>query len=132
MEVALRDAKAGLTVSIVCPTGTLVHSFKSRLPDVEGIENIQVDTIHGVLKYKRPGADQKVVWTPPTALRKVDVFGVDEGSQYDDQEVQRFSSVLRSRRTVRCVSSPQTFSSCSRWEGAVGVRNGVPVCLHSN
>ena len=77
-------------MSIVCPTGTLVYAFKSRLPDVEGIENIQVDTIHGLLKYKRPGPDQKVVWAPPTALRKVDMFLLDEGSQYDDQEVRRF------------------------------------------
>ena len=27
------------------------------MPDVDGIENVQVDTIHGVLRYKRGGAD---------------------------------------------------------------------------
>ena len=42
LEVAIRCAKAGLRVLIVCPTGQLVHSFKSQLPDVDGIENVQV------------------------------------------------------------------------------------------
>ena len=68
MEAAVRAAKAGTKVLIICPTGTLVHAYKSQLPQVDGIENVSVDTIHGVLKYKRPGADQKVAWTPPSAL----------------------------------------------------------------
>ena len=48
LEVAVRSAKGGIRVLIVCPTGQLVHSFKSQLPEVDGIENVQVDTIHGV------------------------------------------------------------------------------------
>ena len=70
LEVAVRSAKGGTHVLIVCPTGQLVHSFKSQLPEVDGIENVQVDTIHGVLRYKRRGADGKVSWAPPSALRR--------------------------------------------------------------
>ena len=49
-----------MNVLIICPTGVLVHQYKSRLPDVDGIENIRIDTIQGVLKYKRAGADGRV------------------------------------------------------------------------
>ena len=84
----------GMKVLIVCPTGTLVHAYKSLLPHVDGIENVSVDTIHGVLKYKRPGADQKIAWAPPSALRQKDCILIDEGSQYDDQEMRRlFQSI---------------------------------------
>jgi len=57
------------------------------------MENIQVDTIHGVLKYKRPGADtthKGNAWAPPSALRRIDLILVDEGNQYDDLEWKRF------------------------------------------
>ena len=59
LEGAVRCADKGLRVLIVCPTGTNVYGFKSALPDCPGAENISVDTIHGVLKYKRPGKDSK-------------------------------------------------------------------------
>ena len=36
-----------------------------------GIENVEVDTIHGVPGYKRKGADKKVQWAPPSALRRI-------------------------------------------------------------
>ena len=94
LEVAIRCVKGGLRVLIVCPTGQLVHSFKSQLPDVEGIENVQVDTIHGVLGYKRKGADEQVQWAPPSALRRIDVILIDEASQYDNREWQRFTQSL--------------------------------------
>ena len=86
LEVAVRSAKGGIRVLIVCPTGQLVHSFKSQLPEVDGIENVQVDTIHGVLRYKRRGADGKVQWAPPSALRRIDLILVDEARQYDNKE----------------------------------------------
>ena len=92
--MAIRCILAALRVLIVCPTGQLVHSFKSQLPDVDGIENVQVDTIHGVLKYKRKGADEKVKWSPPSALRRIDVILVDEASQYYNQEWKRFSQSI--------------------------------------
>ena len=91
LEVAVRSAKRGIRVLIVCPTGQLVHSFKSQLPEVDGIENVQVDTIHGVLRHKRRGADGKVSWAPPSALRRIDLILVDEASQYDNKEWKRFT-----------------------------------------
>ena len=95
LEAALRAARKGLRVLIVCPTGQLVHAFKAMLPDVDGIENIQIDTIQGVLKYKRPGKDGKVKWSPPSALRRIDLILSDEGSQYDDTEWERFYTSIR-------------------------------------
>ena len=94
LELAVRAAKAGNRVLIVCPTGQLVHSFKCQLPEVDGIENVQVDTIHGILRYKRKGADGKVTWAPPSALRSIDLILVDEASQYDNQEWKRFTQSI--------------------------------------
>ena len=93
-EVAVRSAAAGARVLIVCPTGQLVHSFKSQLPEHDGIEAVQVDTIHGVLRYKRPGADGSVRWAPPSALRRIDLILVDEASQYDNREWIRFMQTV--------------------------------------
>ena len=84
-----------MRVLIVCPTGQLVHALKSQLPDIEGIENIEVNTIHGVLQYKRPGADSKVKWSPPSALRRIDLILIDEASQYDDQEWVRLFQCIK-------------------------------------
>ena len=95
LEAAIQAAKETLRVLIVCPTGNLVHSSKAQLPDVDGIENISIDTIHGVLNYKRPGQDGKVRWAPPSALRKMDLILCDEGSQYDDQEWKRLYQCIR-------------------------------------
>ena len=94
LEMAVRSSKGGLRVLIVCPTGQLVHSFKCQLPEVDGIENVQVDTIHGILRYKRKGADGKVTWAPPSALRSIDLILVDEASQYDNQEWKRFTQSI--------------------------------------
>ena len=94
LEAALAAAGRGLGVVIVCPTGQLVHSFKSQLPEADHVENIRVDTIHGVLNYKRPDKDGKVRWSPPSALRKIDLILVDEGSQYADTEFERFFKIL--------------------------------------
>ncbi len=57
LEAAVSAAQKGMRVLIVCPTGQLVHNLKSQLPDVDGIENIEINTIHGVLRYKRPDTD---------------------------------------------------------------------------
>ena len=90
LEIAIRCARMGLHVLIVCPTGTNVYVFRSQLPEFDGVEKIAVDTIQGVLKYKRPGADSKVAWAPPSALRKIDVLLCDEASQFEDLDWRRF------------------------------------------
>ena len=53
-------------------------------------ERIQVDTMHGVLKYKRPTDDTKVQHAGPSALRRIDLILVDEASQYDNREWELF------------------------------------------
>ena len=42
------------------------------------------------MNYKRAGADSKVTWTPPSALRGIELILCDEGSQYEDREWGRF------------------------------------------
>ena len=76
---------AHMQVLIVCPTGYLVNQYKSKLPDVPGAENVRIDTIQGVLNYKRAGRDSRITWTPPSALRRIDLILLDEGSQYEDR-----------------------------------------------
>ena len=84
-----------MEVLIICPTGLLVHQYKSRLPEQDGVERIRVDTVQGVLNYKRKGQDSKVTWSPPSALRRIDLILVDEGSQYADLEFGRLFQGLR-------------------------------------
>ena len=58
-----------IRVLIICPTGANVFNFKSRIPE-DMLENIRVDTLHGVLGYKR-GTDNNRVWCPPSQRRWV-------------------------------------------------------------
>lgn len=92
-----------MSVLIVCPTGFLVHQYKSKLPDREGVDRIRVDTIQGVLNYKRSGSDSKVTWAPPSALRRYDLILLDEGSQYEDQEWSRFFRSVKEQPHAPCV-----------------------------
>ena len=94
LETAI-EACTQVGVLIICPTGIQVFNFKSRLPDIPGIENIRIDTIQGVLNYKRPGADSTVKWSPPSALRKIDLILLDEASQYEDREWERLYTCLK-------------------------------------
>ena len=68
-----------LSWSISAPTRieSQLGCFRSSLPDVPGIEHVCVDTLHGVLKHQRPGADRKVDRPPPSSLRKFDDIFVD-------------------------------------------------------
>ena len=85
IEIAVRCARdEEINVVIVCPTGSNVYSFKSQLPDFPGVERIRVDTLHGVLNYKRPGKDEQVRWAPPSALRRIALILCEEASQYED------------------------------------------------
>jgi ATP-dependent exoDNAse (exonuclease V) alpha subunit len=54
-----------------------------------------VDTIQGVLNYKRAGPDSKIIWSPPSALRRIDLILMDEASQYEDQEWNRFFTSIK-------------------------------------
>ena len=94
LELAVWACKS-MQVAIICPTGYLVHQYKSKLPDIDGAENIRVDTMQGILGYKRTGADSKVTWAPPSALRRIELLLVDEASQYEDQEWRRFFTTVK-------------------------------------
>ena len=48
-----------------------------------------MDTIQGVLQYKRKGADSKVTWAPPSSLRRIDLFLCDKDSEYEATEFER-------------------------------------------
>lgn len=98
LDAAVYAARSGLVSLIVCPTGLLVHFFKAQLPEVDGIENVRVDTLQGVLQYKRPGKDQTIRWARPSALRRIDLILVDEGSQYDDSEWERFFTSIQEQQ----------------------------------
>ena len=75
--------------------GSNVYSFKSQLPEFPGVERIRVDTIHGVLNYKRPGKDEQVRWAPPSALRRIEVILCEEASQYEDKDWNRLFVSIR-------------------------------------
>lgn len=104
LEIAVWAAGQGIAVLIVCPTGFLVYQYKAKLPDVPGAENIHVDTIQGVLKYKRGGSDSNVRWTPPSILKRFPVMLFDEGSQYEDLEWNRtYTGVRELAHSPMCI-----------------------------
>ena len=80
-----------------------------------------MDTIQGVLKYQRPGADGKVRWAPPTALRRIDLILLDEGSQYEDIRV-----LSSDRRHVVLLGSDELH------EGAIAPVLGVGLLAHDS
>ncbi len=51
------------------------------MPDVAGVENISVDALHGVLKYKRRGKDGKVAGLISTLVDDLLVGGTPEFDQ---------------------------------------------------
>ena len=88
-----------------------VYGFKSQIPDFDGADRIGVDTIQGVLRYKRPGQDSQVSWSPPSALRRIDVLLCDEASQFADAEWRRFFTSIKEQPhlpyTVLCADFQQ-------------------------
>ena len=78
IEGAVRTAKDGLTVLIVCPTGALACSLKDLLPEFDGVERTHVDIIHSVLKYKRD-RNNKVEFVPPSGFRKYEAVFATRG-----------------------------------------------------
>ena len=81
VHAAAEAATAGYHVLILCPTGSLVHSYKDRLPDVD---NIVVETLHSGFAIYRGADEASARYSPPTRLRRYDLFLVDEGSQIED------------------------------------------------
>jgi len=56
---AIKAADKGLNVLVLCPTGSLVHTYKDRMPDTE---HIVVETIHaGMCIYRQ--ADSQVSYS---------------------------------------------------------------------
>ena len=72
---AVEAANDGYNVLVVCPTGTLVHSYRDRLPQCNGIV---VETVHSGFAIYR-GADRDACqYSPPTRLRRYDLIFIDE------------------------------------------------------
>jgi len=74
----------------MCPTGTLVHAYRERLPTHP---NIVIETIHSAIVYVRVG-DEVVKYAPPTRLRRFDLFLIDEASQIEDPVAIRLQMAL--------------------------------------
>ena len=79
IHAAYRAAAAGARVLILCPTGTLVHAYKERLPPTD---QIVVDTLHSGFSIARK-ADLDT-YAPPGRLRRYDLIFIDEASQITD------------------------------------------------
>ena len=78
---AVRAADQGCHVLILCPTGSLVHSYRDRLPDTE---KIMVDTVHASYCIGRKADVERVRYAPPSKLRRYDLIFLDEASQVED------------------------------------------------
>ena len=81
IHAAVRAALDGYRVLILVPTGTLVHSYRDRLPTHEFIT---VETIHSGMQIHRETDREKVQYAPPGRLRRIDLFCLDEASQVED------------------------------------------------
>ena len=81
VHAACAAAKSGACVLVLCPTGTLVHSYRDRLPDVD---NIVVETIQSGFAIQWQ-YDKLVDYAPPSRLRRYDIILVDEASQIEGQ-----------------------------------------------
>ena len=90
VHAAIRAANNGIRVLILCPTGTLVHAYRDRIPSHP---LITIDTLHSALVIIRE-ADEVVMYAPPSKLRHYDLFLVDEGSQIEDGVAQRLRLAL--------------------------------------
>ena len=84
-------ATLGCRVLVLCPTGSVVHVFRSRLPDHH---SIVVETLHSALRIHRE-ADKLVDYAPPSRLRYFDAIVIDEASQIDDAIFARVIMILQ-------------------------------------
>ena len=85
-----RAALSGCHVLIMCPTGTLVHSYRDWVPDHP---NIIVETIHSALVLKR-WYDAAVQYAPPSRLRRYDLIMIDGVAQTDDDLLEKLRMAI--------------------------------------
>jgi hypothetical protein len=90
VHTALKAAMDGHMVLIMCPTGTLVHAYRERVPPHP---NIVIDTIHSATVIVRTN-DQVVMYAPPSRLRRFDLFLLDEASQIENAVAERLRVAL--------------------------------------
>ena len=77
VHMAHAAAMGGAKVLVLCPTGTLVHAYRERIPEHP---SITIETLHSGLSLKRQ-YDKVVDYCPPGKLRKYDLIILDEASQ---------------------------------------------------
>ena len=80
VHAAVNAAAAGCHVLVLCPTGTLVHSYRDKLPESE---RTVVEAIHSGFQICRT-QDAVVQYSPPSRLRRYDLLLLDEASQVAD------------------------------------------------
>lgn len=80
LYAADQTAKTGGKVLIGCPTGSLVSTYRDRLP---GSDSIAIETIHSAFAIRR-NADA-ATHDAPSRLRQFDLFILDESSQIEDE-----------------------------------------------
>ena len=103
VHLAYRAAQKGAKVLVLCPTGTLVHAYRERIPEHT---NITIDTLHSGLAFKRD-YDKIVEYCPPSKLRKYDLILLDEASQIDQSSQDKLRMALSElpQKPVVCVAA---------------------------
>lgn len=76
---AAQAAQSGAKILIGCPTGSLVATYRDRLPSTD---SIVIETLHSAFAIRR-GADA-ATYDAPSRLRHFDLFIIDESSQVED------------------------------------------------
>ena len=103
VHAAYTAAMGGARVLVLCPTGTLVHAYRERIPEHP---NITIDTLHSGLAFKRD-YDKVVEYCPPSTLRKYDLILLDEASQIDEASLEMLRMAIGElpQKPVVCVAA---------------------------
>jgi hypothetical protein len=99
---AVAAAKKGAAVLILCPTGTLLCSYRERISS----DRIDIETLHSAFVIRRE-ADEVVNYAPPTRLRRYDLILMDEASQVEDGVFSRVVIAIRElpQRPMVCIAA---------------------------
>ena len=89
-HAAMRASAKQLWVLILCPTGNLVHSYMQRITG----SYVVVETLHAGFAITRK-AEEVVMYSPPTRLRRYDLILIDEASQIDDDLFKKIFMALQ-------------------------------------